>query len=157
MRESLAQHFDTEFFDVGHTYSGHVLAVAAGIAALTVYQEEHLFERALELETLLRAGLTRLQERHPVIGDVRGLGAHFALELVHDRDSREPIVEWHDPAGSSLMGEFFAALRRRGVHSYARYNIVVVTPPLTVSDQELEQAFEALDGALGVLEEALDR
>ena len=156
VRESLARYFDAEIFDVGHTYSGHVLAVAAGVAALEVYKEENLFERARELEPHLRDGLEGLQERHPVVGDVRGLGAHFALELVRDRDTRHPLVEWHDPSSSTPMDVFFAALRRRGVHTYGRYNIVAVTPPLTISDRELQHAFNALDGALTELEAAID-
>ena len=69
VREGVASHFDTELFDVGHTHAGHVLAVAGGVAALRVYLEEGLFERALEIEGWLREGLGELQRRHPVVGD----------------------------------------------------------------------------------------
>lgn len=155
VREGVAKHFDTELFDVGHTHAGHVLAVAGGLAALRAYRDEGLFERVLEIEQWLRAGLAELQRKHPVIGDVRGMGAHFGIELVRDRATREPLVQWHHPGGSGPMQAFYGELLARGVHAYGRYNIVLVSPPFVITRAELEEGFEALDGALGVLEAAL--
>ncbi len=148
VREGIARFFDENLFDVGHTHAGHVLAVAGGLAALEVYREEGLFERAIEIEGWLTEGLRDLQQRHAVLGDVRGLGALFGLELVRDRDSREPLVAWHDPAGSGAMKKFFGTLLGRGVHAYGRYNIVLVAPPLTISRDELQVGLDALDAAL---------
>ncbi|HSV50779.1 MAG TPA: aminotransferase class III-fold pyridoxal phosphate-dependent enzyme [Burkholderiaceae bacterium] len=155
VRESIARHFDTELFDVGHTHAGHVLAVAGGLAALKVYLEEGLFERALEIESWLGTGLAQLQARHPIVGDVRGMGAHFGLELVRDRGSREPLVQWHHPDVSSPMKTFYSELLARGVHAYGRYNIVLVTPPLVIGKGEWEEGLDALDAALGAVENAL--
>jgi taurine--2-oxoglutarate transaminase len=155
VRETVARHFDAELFDVGHTHAGHVLAVAGGLAALKVYKEEGLFERALEIEGWLRQGLGELQSRHAIVGDVRGMGAMFGLELVRDRASREPLVEWHHPGGSAPMKAFYGELLRRGVHAYGRYNIVIVTPPLVINRAELQDGLEALDGALTVVERSL--
>lgn len=155
VRETVARHFDTELFDVGHTHAGHVLAVAGGLAALKVYIEEGLFERALEIEGWLRTGLGELQARHPCVGEVRGLGAQFGLELVSDRSTREPLVQWHHPGGSTPMKAFYGELLSRGVHAYGRYNVVIVTPPLVISRSELDEGLEALDGALMALERAL--
>ena len=155
VRESIARHFDTMLFDVGHTHAGHVLAVAGGLAALKVYLEEGLFERALQIEDWLRAGLAELQAKHPVVGDVRGMGALFALELVRDRASREPLVAWHHPGGSAPMRTFYGALLARGVHAYGRYNVTIVAPPLVISKSELDEGLEGLDAALGALEASL--
>lgn len=155
VREGVARHFDTELFDVGHTHAGHVLAVAGGLAALKVYLEEGLFERAREIEGWLREGLGELQARHPVVGDVRGLGAQFGMELVRDRETREPLVEWHHPGGSSAMKTFYGELLARGVHAYGRYNVVIVTPPFVISRSELNEGLEALDAALTALEKTL--
>ncbi len=155
VRESVARHFDDHLFDVGHTHAGHVLTVAGGLAALKVYLEEGLFERALEIEKWLQEGLGELQRRHPVVGDVRGIGAHFGIELVRDRESREPLVEWHHPGGSVPMKAFYGEMLRRGVHAYGRYNVVIVTPPLTISKDELQEGFDALDASLTVVEKGL--
>jgi taurine--2-oxoglutarate transaminase len=154
VRERVAAHFDDHLFDVGHTHAGHVLAVAGGLAALKVYLEEGLFERAREIEGWLREGLGELQQRHPCVGDVRGMGAQFGIELVRDRDTREPLVEWHHPGGSVPMQAFYGELLARGVHAYGRYNVVIVTPPLVISRAELNEGLAALDGALTALENA---
>jgi len=152
VRETIARHFDEALFDVGHTHAGHVLAVAGGLAALEVYRDEGLFDRALTIEGWLREGLGELQRRHPIVGDVRGLGAHFGIELVADRQTREPLVAWHDPDGADAMRVFYRELLARGVHAYGRYNVVVVTPPLVISRDELDVGFAALDAALTAVE-----
>jgi taurine--2-oxoglutarate transaminase len=150
VRESIAMHFDTVQFGSGHTYSGHPLAMAAGRAALRAYQEEGLFERALEIEGWLRAGLTEIAAASPHVGDVRGIGAFFALELVTDKATREPIVAWQG-ASQGPMPAFYASLRKRGVYAFGRYNCVVISPPLIIQRDELELGFEALRGALSEL------
>jgi taurine--2-oxoglutarate transaminase len=156
LRESVARFFDDTLFDVGHTHAGHVLAVAAGLATLGVYQEEALFERAREIEAWLREGLGALQQRHPIVGDVRGMGALFGLELVRDRAAREPLVAWHHAGGSAPMQTLYRELLRRGVHAYGRYNLVMIAPPLTIRRDELQEGFAALDEALGAVEASLE-
>lgn len=155
VRERVARHFDDHLFDVGHTHAGHVLACAAGLATLRACEEEGLFERAIEVEGWLRDGFERLQQRHPVLGDARGLGALWGLELVRDRATKEPLVAWHHPGGSAPMAAFYAELRRRGVHAYGRYNVALVAPPLTIAHAELDEGLDALDGALSAVEAAL--
>lgn len=155
MRESVARHFDTALFDVGHTHAGHVLSVAAGLAAFDVYRDEGLFERGLVIERWLREGLGNLQRKYAIVGDVRGMGAHFGIELVKDRTSRAPLVDWHAPSGGAPMRAFYSDLLRQGVHAYGRYNLVLITPPLTITRDELEFGLTALDHALATTQEAL--
>lgn len=155
MKEDVAAYFDTNLFDIGHTHAGHVLAVAGGLAALKVFLKEGLFERAIEIEGWLRDGLLALQQKHKIVGEFRGLGAHFGLELVRDRESREPLVAWHNPGGSGPMKAFFGELLRRGVHSYGRYNLMMISPPLNIKRSDLEIGFEAIDAALSAVEAEL--
>lgn len=154
VREGVAKHFDSELFDVGHTHAGHVLSVAGGLAALKVYLEEGLFERALEIEGWLREGFEELAQRHTCIGEVRGRGALFGIELVKNRETREPLVEWHHPGGSLPMKAFYGELLSQGVHAYGRYNVVIVAPPLVITRGELNEGFAAFDAALTALENA---
>jgi taurine--2-oxoglutarate transaminase len=156
VRESVARFFDKELFDIGHTHAGHVLAVCAGLAALKVYEEEGLFERAIEIEGWLQKGLGELQSRHSqIVGDVRGMGALFALELVKDGTGKTPLTPSHRHPGTGPMKAFYTDLLRRGVHAYGRYNLVLVAPPLTIARRELESGFEALDAALTTVEGSL--
>jgi len=152
VRESIAKFFDKELFDVGHTHAGHVLAVAAGLAALDVYEEENLFERAIEIEGWLRDGLGQLQKKYSaIVGDVRGRGALFGIELVKNAEDRTPLVAWHDTSGMEAMRPFYQELMRRGVHSYGRYNVALIAPPLNIKREDLQVGFEAIDAALQAL------
>lgn len=154
VREKLASTFDTRALPCGHTYSGHPMPVAAAVATLAAYREEKLFDRGREIEGWLREGLAKIAEKHPTVGEVRGLGAFFALELVKDRKSREALVPWHGE-GPGVMKNLYVELRKRGVYTFGKFNCVMVAPPLTVSKAELDQGLVALDESLGALEATL--
>jgi taurine--2-oxoglutarate transaminase len=152
VRESLAKTFDDRPLPNGHTYSGHPLAVAAGVATLEAYEAGGIFARARDvLEPKIRAGLEALATKHEIIGEVRGMGAFFALELVKDRSTKEPFVPWADAKSAAPMKAFFGALRERGVYTFGRFNCVMFAPPLVVTEAELDFGFEAYDHALTVL------
>jgi taurine--2-oxoglutarate transaminase len=148
VRESLASHFDRKPLPCGHTFSGHPLAMACALAALDVYERDRIFDRARTIEDWLRAGLARVAQASPLVGDVRGVGAFWAIELVKDRATREPIVPWmgSDPGP---LPRLLADLRKRGVYAFGRYNVILITPPLTIERSELELGLDALGGALG--------
>jgi taurine--2-oxoglutarate transaminase len=145
LRESLARHFDSHSLPSGHTFSGHPLAMAAGVAALQAYRDERLFERAREIEGWLRARFDLLMQRHAIVGEARGVGAFFGLELVSDRTTRAPLVPWQ---GARNLGGFFNDLLAHGLYVYGRYNVAIVSPPLVVTPEELDEGFEILDAAL---------
>lgn len=154
VREELARTFDKRPLPSGHTYSGHPMCVAAGLAAVRAYKAEGLFERGRTIETWLRRDLGALADKHRVIGDVRGIGAFFALELVKDRATKEPLVAWHGD-GPGVLKTFYAELRKRGVYTFGRYNVVIVAPPLTTTEPELAEAMTAIDASLSALEAQL--
>jgi len=156
VRERIAQHFDTNAMWLGHTYSGHPLAMSAASAAIDAYLDEGLFTSAARREARFRERLMTLHEKHAILGDVRGIGFFFALEFVADRDLRTPLVPWQGKT-QGPMPAFFAGLRKRGAICFGRYNIVHVAPPLNTSDADLDAFVEALDGAIGDLTEAAAR
>ncbi len=150
VREGLAAHFDDTPLMCGHTYSGHPVSMAAGLATVKAMRKEGLFQRATELEPMLREGLGALKERHAVVGDVRGVGAFFALEFVKDRESRTPLVPWYG-GDNGPVAKLTSALRNEGVYAFGRYNVLLITPPLTIASGDLEAGFAGLDKALKVL------
>ncbi len=154
IREKLAGTWDARALPSGHTYSGHPMCVAAGLASVRAYKEEKLFERGNEIEGWLRPALKAIAEKHRIVGDVRGVGAFFALELVKDRASKEPLVAWHGE-GLGVMKNFYGELRKRGVITFGKFNCVMVAPPLTTLKPELDEALAALDGALTAFEATL--
>jgi len=153
VREKLAAYFDDRALWMGHTYSGHPLAMATGIAALEAYAAEGLFARANAIEAQLQSHLQALQAKHEILGDVRGAGAFFALEFVSDRRARTPLVAWQGKS-QGVMPVFFASLRKRGVYAFGRYSIVHIAPPLISTDDDLAEITRALDGAIGDLAHA---
>jgi taurine--2-oxoglutarate transaminase len=153
IRESLAQAFDTRPVGAGHTYSGHPLNMATAIAAIAAYHDGGYFERGRTIEHWLRTKLGKLQEKHELIGDVRGVGAFFALEFVSDRAKRTPLIAWQGK-NMGVIPTLFGALRKAGVYAFGRYNLIHIAPPLVIEEAELDEAIAALDGAIGEMEKA---
>ena len=153
LREKLAARYDAKPLGAGHTYSGHPLAMAAGLGALAAYREGGYFQRGAVIERWLREKLGKLQEKYDVVGDVRGLGAFFCVEFVSDRVTREPLIAWQGKA-SGPMPVLFRTLREHGVYTFGRYNLMMVAPPLNVEEAELDEAMAAIDTAIAALTDA---
>ncbi len=147
VQEGVARHFDKNVLWAGLTYSGHPLACAAGCANLEVLQEQGLVERVRRLEDAVGSRLRRLADRHPMIGDVRGKGLFWGVELVKDRTSKEPLSPF-SRSGPDPTRQFVAAARARGTYLMGRYNVFLVAPPLVVTEEEIEEGVRAIDGAL---------
>jgi taurine--2-oxoglutarate transaminase len=141
--------FTTRVYPGGLTYSGHPLACASAVATMTAMAEEGIVEHAAELgRTVLGPGLAELAERHRSVGDVRGLGVFWAVELVADRATKEPLAPY---GGSSpAMDELAAACRARGLLPFTNYNRLHVVPPCTLSADEAAEGLAILDEALAV-------
>ncbi|WP_175409667.1 aspartate aminotransferase family protein [Streptomyces sp. TRM64462] len=151
----VAATFDRRPYPGGLTYSGHPLACAAAVATLEVMAEERIVERAAELgERILGPGLRALAERHPSVGEVRGLGAFWALELVRDRTTREPLVPYNASGEANApMAAFGAACKQRGLWPFLAMNRTHVVPACTLTEAEAKEGLAALDAALAVADE----
>jgi 4-aminobutyrate aminotransferase/(S)-3-amino-2-methylpropionate transaminase len=128
---------------IGGTYVGNPVAQAAGLAVLDVIDEEGVLERAAAVGETIRGRMLGWQERHEEVGDVRGLGAMLAIELVHDRDSKDPAPEL---VTAVCDGAFRGGLLLLGAGIYS--NVVRVLVPLTIEDAELEEALDVWEQAL---------
>ena len=145
--QEIAARLEHQVLATGLTYCGHPLACAAGAAAIDAYRDEGLIERSRRLGTALERDLRRLAERHAVIGDVRGGHGLFAvLELVADRDTREPLAAWPQMP-PPLTGLLQAALDE-GVSFGARGNLILIAPPLVIDEHDLANALALLDRLL---------
>lgn len=150
--DKIAAFFDDHTLQTGLTYSAHALAVAAGVATIEVYRQENLVERARELGKVLRRGLTDLAEKHPVIGDIRGAGLHHVIELVKNRDTREPLSPFNKPF-TEPMKMAAKALKDNGLSTLVRWNLIFNCPPLIVTEAQLEEGFQILDHVLTSLDQ----
>ncbi|EXJ51306.1 MAG: aspartate aminotransferase family protein [Microbacterium sp. 69-7] len=150
--DRIAAHFDTVSFPGGLTYSGHPLACAPGVATFEVFRRDGILERVRDLgERVVRPRLEQMAERHPSVGEVRGLGLFWAIELVRDRHSREPLVPFNAAgADAAPMAAFAAACKKAGLWPFTHFNRVHVAPPLIISEDDLVRGLDVIDRALEV-------
>jgi len=141
----IAHEFDERVFHGGLTYSGHPLAAASIVANLTAMAEEGAVENAATIgRDHLGPALHRLAETHAVVGEVRGTGVFWAVELVADARTRTPLAD-------AQVAAVKKACQERGVLVFPSANRIHMVPPCLVSPQEVERAVAALDEALGTL------
>ncbi len=149
INEAISASFNDRVYPGGLTYSGHPLACAAAVAVIEAMESEGIVENARRVgDEVLRPGLEQLATKHQIIGEVRGLGVFFALELVTDRKTKEPLA----PYGSSspAMNEILAACRNEGLFIFNNFHRLHVVPPCTITDDEAREGLARLDRALSV-------
>jgi len=147
----IAATFDERVFPGGLTYSGHPLAAASIVGSIDAMKEEGIVENAKSIgENVLGPGLRALAERHPIIGDVRGLGVFWALDLVTNRATREPLAPYGGT--SAAMGELVAESKKRGLMPFTNFNRMHVVPPCTVTEAEAKEGLAILDEVYTVLD-----
>lgn len=133
----------------GLTYSGHPLACAAAVATINAMEDEGMVANAARIgEQVLGPGLRELADKHPSVGEVRGLGVFWAIELVSDPATREPLAPYG--ASSPAMNAVIAACKSGGMLPFANYNRLHVCPPCNVTDNEVAEGLAILDAALDV-------
>ena len=154
MSGDIVDSFRTKPYPGGLTYSGHPLACASVVASINIFEEEGIIDHARHLgEDIIGPELAKLADRHPVVGDVRGLGVFWAIELVRDKETREPLVPFNaSGAAAAPMAEFTAACKARGLLPFIAGNRTHVVPPLTITDAELTEGLAILDDALGTID-----
>ena len=144
----VAARVENEMLYTGLTYCGHPLCCAAGVAAIEAYDADGLIERSRTLGAELRRAVDDLATRHPVIGDVRGgHGLFVVIELVRDRGTREPLAPW--PQGAPGLSALVRDALAEGVSFATRGNLILLAPPLVISDRELADAVSLLDRLIG--------
>jgi taurine--2-oxoglutarate transaminase len=136
----------------GLTYSGHPLACAAAVATIQVMRSGSIPERVRALgEEVVRPRLEKIRDRHPSVGEVRGLGMFWAIELVRDRTTREMLVPYNASGPDAKpMAEVAAACRARGLWPFTHFNRVHVVPPCVISAEDLITGLDIIDDALDV-------
>ena len=140
--KDIAAFFDDHVLSCGLTYSGHPLACAAGIACLKYYDSAHILENVNAVGAVLGELEEGLKEKHACVGDVRYIGLWSAIELVKDKNTKEPLV----PYGKDEQG---VMLIRKGFYTYSHENMIIVAPPLIITKEQLLEAMDILDGVLG--------
>lgn len=154
----VAEHFEDAMLCHGHTYAGHPVSCAAGLAAIRTYQDEELIERAREMESYLTESLGVLAENHPSVGETRGVGMFHGVELTPEEGKRVPFGTRADQMAdrNTVLDQVADYAADNGVALYTSYNAIVVAPPLVITRSEIDRAVAVIDEALAMADEAMD-
>ena len=154
IREHLKEWVRSRYFPGGLTYAGHPLACASAVASIEAFQEEGVVENAAEVGAYLGEGLRALAARHPSIGEVRGLGCFWGVELVKNRETREMLVPFNATGDAAApVARLAKASLERGLYLMTHWNVVMVVPPLTVTRDEVDEGLAILDETLAIADE----
>jgi taurine--2-oxoglutarate transaminase len=148
----IADYFEEHYFSHGHTYEAHPLTLGPAVATIEEMQRLGLVERAAALEPYVREKLETLKAKHPSVGDVRGLGLFFAVELVKNRDTKQPFNTMRDKVEGKplLVDQIAAKMMSQGVFVQCWVSHFVLAPPLIITKEELDLGIAALDENLGI-------
>jgi len=150
IKRAIADTYKDRVFPGGLTYSGHPLACASVVASIGIFKEEKIVENARTIgQDVIGPELQKIMARHPSVGEVRGLGVFWAIELVRDRETREMLVPFN-AAGEAAgpMNEIVAACKARGLWPFAHFNRIHVVPPCTTSADDVRHGIAILDEVL---------
>jgi taurine--2-oxoglutarate transaminase len=150
--DAIAATFQHRPFPGGLTYSGHPLACASAVASINIFKDEDIVDRARSLgEDVIGPELARLRDTHPSVGDVRGVGVFWALELVRNRGTREPLVPFNaSGADAAPMNALATSCKKNGLWPFIHFNRIHIVPPCTTSAEEIWEGMAILDKALEV-------
>ncbi|MHC1605044.1 MAG: aminotransferase class III-fold pyridoxal phosphate-dependent enzyme [Candidatus Methanofastidiosia archaeon] len=150
--DKISDYFDDHLFCHGHTYSGHPVACATGIASIDLYREEKLVENAANLEKVFRKRLEEIKEDHKSVGDVRGKGCFWGVELIKDQKTLEPasIRDEKFAPYTTIPANVQQACFKNGVFFLQMITTLLLAPPLIVTKQEVLDSLDVLDAALEI-------
>ena len=148
MKPEIAATFNDRVFEGGLTFNGHPISLAAAIANINVMQSDHLIEKAKNTGQVMAEMMAELVDRHPSVGEVRSIGLFGAIELVKNRETREPVCPF---AGTSAeMTTLKKYLLEKGLFLYTHWNLLLLIPPLIITDEQLAEGFSIIDKGLEI-------
>lgn len=154
MRAEIADAFKERVFQGGLTYTAHPISLAAAIANIRAMQSDRLVEHAAAMGAMLHRLLCDLGEQHPCVGETRSIGLFGVIELVRDRQTKEPLAPWN--GSSAAMNAIRKFCLERGLFLYTHWHTLLVIPPLIINEAQLAEGFSVLDAALEIGDQAAD-
>jgi taurine--2-oxoglutarate transaminase len=150
--QAIRETFADRPYPGGLTYQGHPLACASAVASMRIFEDEGVIAHSERVGAeVIGPGLAEIAERHPSVGEVRGMATFWAVELVRDRETREPLVPYNASGEAAApMAAFGAACKERGLWPFVHFNRTHVVPPCVISDDDAREGLAILDDALSV-------
>ncbi|MGS0748964.1 aminotransferase class III-fold pyridoxal phosphate-dependent enzyme [Halpernia sp. GG3] len=154
--EKIASKYDDAFLPLGLTYSAHAVACAAALEVLKIYEEDNLIERAREMGKYMEEKVEELKKIHPSIGDFRNTGLLGCIELVKNRDTKEPMAPYNaKPEEMVVMNKVAAKIKELGMYTFVKWNYIFVAPPLIVTKDQIDEGLAIISEALKIADQSV--
>ncbi|MEP6794480.1 MAG: aminotransferase class III-fold pyridoxal phosphate-dependent enzyme [Saprospiraceae bacterium] len=153
--DKIAAHYNDKPLMIGLTYSAHPVSCAAGLETLNIYEDENLIENAAAMGEYITERMEELKTLHRCIGDFRTTGLLGCLEIVKNRDTKEPMAEFNAPASQmEVMNKVAAKIKELGMYTFVRWNYIFTCPPLTITKEQIDEGLEIISEALKIADES---
>ncbi len=158
VNEKIAAYFDDNVLWTGLTYSAHPVCCAAGLAVLDIYEQDGMLENVREMGVYVEQQVEQLTLKHPSIGDFRNTGLLGCIELVKNRDTKEPLVPFNaKPHEMGVMNKVAAKIKELGMYTFVRWNYIFIAPPLCINKAEIDEGLAIISEALLIADESLGK
>ena len=152
--DTIAKHYDDQVLWLGLTYSAHPVGCAAALEVLNIYEEDHLIENAVRMGKYIDAQVSLLKEKHPSIGDFRNTGLLGCIELVKNRDTKEPMAPFNaKPDEMMIMNKVAAKIKELGMYTFVRWNYIFIAPPLCITTDQVDEGLAIISEAIKIADE----
>lgn len=152
--DTIAHHFEMNPMVVGLTYSAHAVSCAAAVANLRAMIDDKMVDNAAKMGNYIESGVEKLKEKHPSIGDYRNTGLLGCIELVKNRDTKEPVTPWNaKPADMEATNRMAAKIREAGMFTFVRWNWIFTAPPLIINESQIDEGLEIISQAISIADE----
>ncbi len=152
--DKIAEKFDDQILPLGLTYSAHPVSCAAALETLQIYEDENLIENTREMSKYVDQQVEKLKKKHPSIGDWRNTGLLGCIELVKNRDTKEPMAPFNAGAADMVvMNKVAAKIRELGMYTFVRWSYIFIAPPLCVTKQEIDEGMAIISEAIATADE----
>lgn len=152
--DKIAAHYNDKPLMIGLTYSAHPVSCAAGLETLNIYEDENLIENAAAMGEYITEQMEELKKKHRSIGDFRTTGLLGCIEVVKNRETKEPMAEFNAPASQmEVMNKVAAKIKELGMYTFVRWNYIFTCPPLTITKEQIDEGLEIISEALKIADE----
>jgi len=149
--DKIAEHYNDRPLMLGLTYSAHAVACAAGVEVLNIYEDENLIENTRKMGKYVEEQVAELAKKHPSIGDFRNTGLLGCIELVKNRETKEPMAPFNaKPNEMAIMNQVAAKIKDLGMYTFVRWNYIFVAPPLCVTKEQIDEGLAIISEAISI-------
>lgn len=149
--DKISKYFDDKPLMIGLTYSAHAVGCAAALAVLGIYEKENLIENCRNMGAYVEKRVAELAKKHPSIGDFRNTGLLGCIELVKNRDTKEPMAPFNaSPSEMGIMNQVAAKIKSLGMYTFVRWNYIFIAPPLTITEEQIDEGLAIISEAISI-------